>query len=146
MSSELKSRLQADLVGARKARDKFRTLVLSTTLSDVRNREIDLGRPAEDDEVASVLAKAIKQRRDAARQMRDGGREELAEKEATEAEILSAYLPEGLSEDEVRAIVAEVIESGAEQFGAVMGQVMARVRGRFDGKAANRLVREALRQ
>lgn len=146
MSSELKSRLQADLVGARKARDKFRTLVLSTTLSDVRNREIDLGRPAEDDDVASVLAKAIKQRRDAARQMRDGGREELAEKEAAEAEILSAYLPEGLSEDEVRAIVAEVIESGAEQFGAVMGQVMARVRGRFDGKAANRLVREALRQ
>ena len=144
MSSTLKARLQSDLTQARKARDKLKTLVLSTTLADLRNREIELGGDADDDQVARVLSKAIKQRKDAATQMDGGGRPELAEKERAEAEILAAYLPEGLSEDEVRAIIADVIDGGADQFGAVMGQVMGRIRGRFDGKEANRLVREAL--
>jgi uncharacterized protein YqeY len=146
MSSEMKSRLQADLTDARKARDKLRTLVLSTTLADLRYREIEIGGDADDDEVTRVVTKAIKKRKDAATQMAAGGRPELAEKETAEAEILAVYLPEGLSEADVRAIVEEVVAGGADQFGAVMGQVMARIRGRFDGKEANRLVREALGQ
>ncbi len=146
MSSELKRRLQADLTDARKARDKLRTLVLSTTLADLRYREIEIGGDADDDEVTRVLTKAIKKRKDAATQMAAGGRPELAEKETAEGEILSVYLPEGLSEADVRAIVEEVVAGGADQFGAVMGQVMARIGGRFDGKEANRLVREVLGQ
>lgn len=144
MSSALKSRLQADLTEARKAREKLRILVLSTTLADVRNKEIELGRQATDDEVTAVCAGAIKKRKDAAEQMRSGGRDDLADRETVEAQILAAYLPEGLTEEQVRRIVDEVIAGGADQFGAVMGQVMARIRGRFDGKEANRMVREAL--
>lgn len=140
----MKSRLQADLTAARKAREKLRSLVLSTTLADLRYREIELGRQATDDEVAAVLSSAIKKRKDAAEQMRSGGRQDLADRETSEAEMLAAYLPEGLSEEEVRSIIQEVIEGGTDQFGPVMGQVMARIRGRFDGKEANRLVREAL--
>jgi uncharacterized protein YqeY len=144
MSSELKARLQADLIEARKSRDKLRTLVLSTTLSDLRNREIELGTDADDDVVADVVAKAIKRRKDAADQMSAAGRTELADKESVEAEMLQSYLPEGLTEDEVRAIIREVMAGGVRQFGPVMGAVMGRIRGRFDGKDANRLVREEL--
>ena len=144
MSSSLKTRLQTDLVAARKARDKLRTLVLSTTLSELRNREIELGNDAEDSEVASVITKAVKRRKEAAEQMRAGGREELAEKEGREAEILAADLPEGLSEGEVREIVREILADGADEIGPVMGQLMPRLKGRFDGREANRIVREEL--
>lgn len=142
--SELKTRLQNDLSQARKARDRALTLVLSTTLSEIRNKEIDLGRDASDDDVQAVVNKAIKQRKDAADQMRAGGRPELAEKEESEAELLSVYLPEQLADDEVRAMIREIVEGGATEMGRVMGQLMPRIRGKFDGKAANALVREAL--
>jgi uncharacterized protein YqeY len=142
--SELKTRLSADLTEARKARDKVRTVCLSTTLSEVRNREIDTGAEASDEAVLAVVTKAIKQRRDAAEQMRAGGREELAAKEEAEAELLQAYLPEPLSPDEVRGIIREIVDGGASNMGAVMGGLMPRIRGRFDGKEANALVREVM--
>jgi len=144
VASELTSRIRADLNQARKLRDKERTLVLSTILADVRNREIESGGELEDADVVQVLAKAIKQRRDAAEQMRAGGREDLARREDAQADTLQAYLPAGLSEDEVRAMVREIVAGGAAQMGAVMGQLMPRIRGRFDGKEANRIVREEL--
>lgn len=144
MSSDLKSRLQADLNEARKARDRVRTLVLSTTLSEIRNREIEQGGPLEDAELVQVVTRAIKQRKDAAEQMRAGGRPELAAKEEGEGELLSGYLPEGLGEDEVRAIVREEIAAGATELGPLMGKIMPRIRGRFDGKEANRIAREVL--
>ncbi len=145
MASELKSRLQADLNAARKDRDKFRTLVLSTAVSDIRNRELEPPIGEVDDEaVVQVLTRMIKQRRDAADQMRAAGRPELAEQEEAQAAVLQEYLPEAMGEDEVRAIVREIVASGVDQMGQVMGQVMPRIRGRFDGKEANRIVREEL--
>lgn len=144
MSSDLKKRLQSDLNSARKERDKLRTLVISTLLSEVRNREIDSREELDDEGVIAVVSKAIKQRRDASEQMRAADRGELADVEDAQAEVLKGYLPEGLSEDEVRAIVKEVIASGVDQMGPLMGQVMPRIRGRFDGKEANRIVREEL--
>ena len=144
MASQLKSRLQADLNQSRKQRDKERTLVLSTILADLRYREIEDGREASDDVVTQVLGRAIKQRKDAAEQMRAGGREELAVKEDAQAEILTAYLPAGMSEDEVRALVREAIGSGLKEMGPLMASLMPKIRGRFDGKEANRIVREEL--
>ena len=142
--SELKARLSTDLAGSRKARDKEKTLVLSTTLSELRNLEIDQGKESSDEDVLQVIGKAIKQRRDAAEQMREGGRPELAEKEEAQADILKAYLPEQLSAEEVRAIIREIMDGGATAMGPIMGQLVPRIRGRFDGKEANALVREAL--
>ena len=144
MSSPLKDRIQSDLNAARKGRDKLRTLVLSTLLSDIKNKEIDARSDLDDEGVVQVVSKAIKQRRDASEQMRGAGRGELADQEDAQAEVLGEYLPEGLSEDEVRAIVREIIDSGVDQMGPLMGQVMPRIRGRFDGKEANRIVREEL--
>jgi uncharacterized protein YqeY len=142
--SDLKLRLQADLNHARKQRDKARTLVLSTVISDIRNKEIDDRAEADDDGVVQVLTRGIKQRKDAAQQFRDARRDELAEVEEAQAEVLSEYLPEGLSEDEVRALVRQAIAEGADQMGPLMGRIMPEIRGRFDGKEANRIVREEL--
>ena len=144
MSSDLKTRLQSDLNTARKERDKQVVLVLSTALSEIRNKESADGGEVGDDGVIQVLSKGIKQRKDAAEQMRAAGRDELADVEEEQAEVLGRYLPAGLDEAEVRAMIRAAIDGGAEQMGAIMAQIMPRIRGRFDGKEANRLVREEM--
>ena len=140
----LKETLRNDLNAARKERDKLRTTVLTTFLSEIRNREIELGREASDEDVQPLLVTAIKRRREAAEQMRAGGREELAAKEEQESAMLQAYLPPQLSEEEVRAAVRDAIGGGAADLGAVMKAVMPRAKGRFDGRELNRVVREEL--
>jgi len=144
VSSDLKARIQADLNEARRQRDKERTLVLSTILSDMKNRELEAGGPLAGDDAVQVIARAIKQRKDASDQMRAAGRGELAAVEDAQAAVLQGYLPAGLSEDEVRAMVREIVAGGATAMGAVMGQLMPKIRGRFDGKEANRVVKEEL--
>jgi uncharacterized protein YqeY len=144
VSHELKNRLRSDLISARKDRDKLRTLVLSTILADVHNREIELGAELSDDQTVKVLSRGIKQRKDAASQMRAAGRDELASVEEAQLTVLSEYLPEGMSEDEVRALVRAAIEDGVDQMGMLMGRVMPQIGGRYDGKEANRIVREEL--
>jgi len=144
VSSELKSRIQSHLNAARKQRDKHRTLVLSTLLSEIRNKEIDGGRELDDEGVVLVVTRAIKQRKDAAEQMRGADRPELAANEEAQAEVLAEYLPEQLEEAEVREMIRAAIAAGADQMGPLMGRIMPQIRGRFDGKEANRLVREEL--
>ena len=144
MSESLKLRLRNDLNSARKERDKFRTTLYTTFLSEVKNREIELGSEASDPEVQGLLTTAIKRRREAAEQMRLGGREELAEKEDQEALILQGYLPPQLGEAEVRELVRNAVAAGASDLGSVMKAVMPQVKGRFDGKELNRIVRETL--
>lgn len=144
MTSDLRSRIQSDLNEARKQRDKARTLVLSTTLSEIKNREIDQRTGLSEEDLVQVMSRAIKQRREAAEQMRAGGREELAQKEESEATLLASYLPQQLDEVEVRELIRSEIQSGANAIGPLMGKVMPRIRGRFDGKEANRIAREEL--
>lgn len=146
MSGDLKTRLQEDLNAARKQRDRALILVLSTTLSEIQNHEIEVRKPLPEEEVVRVVERAIKQRREAAEQMRAGQREELAAKEESEARVLSGYLPEPLTEAEVRALIQESIAGGADGIGGVMAAVMPRIRGRFEGKKANRIAREELAQ
>jgi uncharacterized protein len=140
----LKERLRADLNTSRKARDKLRTTVLTTFLSEIKNREIEVRHELQDEEIQSLLTTAIKRRREAAEQMRSGSREELAEKEDREASMLQHYLPPQLSEEEVRELVREAIAGGAGDLGAVMKSVMPRVKGKFEGRELNRVVREEL--
>jgi uncharacterized protein len=142
--SGLTERLRADLNSARRERDKLRTLVLTTTLSEIKNRQIELGREPTDEDVLEVVGRAIKKRREAAEQIRAVGRTDLADKEEQEAALLLPYMPEQLSEDVVREMVKEAIEGGANNVGAVMGRIMPKLKGRFDGKETNRIVREEL--
>lgn len=129
---------------ARRARDKARTLLLTTILSDIHNREIELRHELADDEVAEVLTRGIRRRHEAAELMKS--RPELAERELWEAETLQAYLPQALSEDEIRAVVRDAIAHGARTMGAIMGHAMPKVRGRADGKRVNEIAREELQR
>ena len=101
-------------------------------------------RDATDTEVVEVVNRGIKRRKEAAEQMRAGSRVELAEKEEEEVRQLSAYLPEQMAEDDVRALIREAIAGGATAAGPIMGKIAGKIKGRFDGRAANRLVQEEL--
>jgi uncharacterized protein YqeY len=101
----LQQQLRSALTDARKGRDKARTVLLTSILSDIRNREIELRHEADDDTVREVLARGIKQRKESADQMRAGRREDLAKKEEAEVKALSAFLPPPMTEDEVRTLV-----------------------------------------
>lgn len=142
--SDTLGRVRADLVTARKGRDRLRTLVLGTLLSEVRNREIETGEAAGEEEAQRLVGSAIKRRREAAEQMRAAGRDELAEREEEEARLLQSYLPPQLEEDEVRGLVRQAVAGGAGDVGGVMKEVMPRVKGRFEGRELNRLAREEL--
>lgn len=142
--SALIERLRADLNEARRERDKLRTVVLTTTLSEIKNRQIELGREPGDEDVTEVVGRAIKKRREAAEQIRAVGRTDLAEREEQEAALLLPYMPAQLSEAEVRQMVKDAVAGGAANVGAVMGAIMPRVKGRFDGRETNRIVREEL--
>lgn len=142
--SSLKRQLRQELNEARRARERIRTELLTTTLSEIRNREIELNRELADEDAIQVISRAVRQRQEAARQMREGGRTDLAEKEEREAALLQVYLPEALDENEVRQLIRGTISNGADNIGAVMKAVMPKLKGRFDGGEANRIVREEL--
>jgi uncharacterized protein len=142
--SGLADRLRADLNAARRDRDRLRTQLLSMTLAEAKNRQIELGRDLTEADMTDVVAKALKRRREAAEQIRAAGRADLADKEEQEAALLAQYMPAQMSEEEARAIVREAIAGGADNVGAVMSVVMPQLKGRFDGRETNRIVREEL--
>lgn len=151
MAQTLKERIREDLNTARRERDKAVTTLLTTTLADLRYREIELGREATDEEVLDVVGRAIKKRREAAEQMRagagtghGGSAEAAAVREEREAERLSVYMPPPLDDASVRDMVRAAIADGADNVGAVMKAIMPALKGRFDGREANRIVREEL--
>ena len=135
--------VKSDLTGAMKAGEKERVGALRLVLSSLQLA----AKEGEDDEVA-VLRRERKRRLDAAEQYRDGGRADLAEQEEGEAEMIAAYLPAELSDEELQAIVAEAVaESGASEakdMGKAMSIAMPKVGGRADGKRVSAKVREAL--
>lgn len=113
----------------------------------IKNVEIEKGKRESglsDEEIIEILMRAVKQRKDSAAQYIDGGRPELAEKEQKEIEIISAYLPEQLTAEEIVGVVKEVISScgatGSGDMGKVMGQVMAKVKGKADGNLVREMV------
>jgi uncharacterized protein YqeY len=142
--ADLAAKLRAALVAARKSQNKDRTLVLGTILANLKNRELDLKRPATDDEVADVLRKGIKLRREAADQYTKAGRPELADVETAQIGVLEEFLPAAIEPAEIRSAVREAIAGGARDIGRVMGTVLPRFKGRVDGKVVNQIAREEL--
>ena len=142
--ADLLARLQGDLNAARKSQDKAGTLLLSTVLSEVKNKKIELRRDPVDADVIDVLRKSIKRRRESIEMYAKGGRQDLADKEQSEAAALEKYLPAQVSEDELRAAVKQAIAGGATQIGAVMGKVLPQFKGRAEGGVINAIAREEL--
>lgn len=148
----LKQKILEDLKSAMKEGDVEKRDTLRMLDSMIKNTEIEKKKREEglsDEEIQEVVARAIKQRKDAISQYESGGRGDLAEKEKNEVAILSAYMPEQLSEDEVRKIVKEtIIESGAtssSDMGKVMGLSMTKLKGKTDGQVVKRIVEEELK-
>lgn len=140
----LQSRIQSELNAARKAQDKPATLLLGTTLSEVKNREIELKRELSDEDVVEVVRRGIKKRKESIEMYDKAGRAELSAKERTEVALLEKYLPAQANPEDIRAAVRAAIASGANNVGAVMGKVMPQFKGKADGSTINAIVREEL--
>lgn len=150
--SDLKDRLRADLTTAIKARDEVASSTLRMVLTAVTNAEVSgkQARELTDEDVLGVLTSEGKKRREAAEAFDGAGRSEQADKERAEAAVIAGYLPEQLSADEIRALVADAIaESGAAELGmrgmgAVMGVLNPKIKGRADGGVVAAEVRSQL--
>ena len=129
---------------ARKQRDQARTLLLSTILSDIQNREIELKHSPTDDDTAEVLRRGVKRRKEAIEQYEKGKREDLAARERAEVKMLEEFLPAEVSPDDIRAAVRDAIAGGAKEMGPLMAKIMPQFKGRADGKVVNQIVREEL--
>lgn len=146
----LQERIESAMRDAMRAHDQRRTLTLRSAMAVMQNRRIELGRDLTDEDVAVLLDKQAKQRRESLQIFRDAGRESMAENEEAELAIITEFLPEQLSSDELERIVRDAItETGASSpsdMGRVMGRVAPATKGRADGRAVSELVRRLLAQ
>ncbi|WP_151735895.1 GatB/YqeY domain-containing protein ['Paenibacillus yunnanensis' Narsing Rao et al. 2020] len=144
----LSERLNEDMKQAMKSKDKFTLSTIRMVRSTIKYLEIDLKRTLDDSEVLDILSREIKQRKDALQEFETAGRDELAANTKAEIEIISKYLPEQLSEEEIKVIVQQTIqETGASSksdMGKVMSALMPKVKGRADGKLVNQAVQQFL--
>jgi uncharacterized protein YqeY len=140
--------IEGELKEAMKARDAERRDALRLILNALKSSEKELQRPLSEDEELQVLQRERKRRLEAADAFRSGGREEQAESEERELEILEEFMPEPLSEDEIEEIVddaiAEVGATSMADLGRVMADVMPQIAGRADGSQVSQIVREKL--
>ena len=145
----LEEKILDDFKKAMKDKDALKVSTLSFLRSELKNTAIDKRKQALDDaEAITVIKKQIKQRHDSIDKFKQGNRQDLADKESRELEILKLYLPQGVSEEEIRAAVDEVVKtagaSSAQDMGKVMKELLARFAGRADNKLVSELVRERL--
>lgn len=148
MMSDLINKINQDLIGVQKSRDEISTSTLRLLLSDIKNSQIAKGGELTDDEIVAEVVKNAKKRKESIDAFKTAGRGELVEKESAELKVLEKYLPEQLTEEEIEKIVDSVIsESGAVEtgdFSGVMGQVMAKVKGKADGRFVSETVKKKL--
>jgi uncharacterized protein YqeY len=152
VNSEMKQRLHDDMTEALKARDELRKSTLRMALSAVTKAEVagKQARELTDAEIVDVLSAEAKKRRESVVAYREAGREELADKEQAEADILAEYLPEQLTLEEIQALVTEAIEAtgaaelGPRGIGKVMGALQPKVKGKADGSVVSAEVKRQL--
>jgi len=149
-STNIQSRIQTDIATAMKAKDAdtLSTLrMLKAALLEAKTKKAREDTLSADEEI-EVLQRYVKKRRETLEEMKKLGREDLANKEHAEIDVTMRYLPQPVSEDEVRNLVREAVQTtgaaGPKDMGKVMGLVMARVKGRAEGSLVSRLVKEAL--
>lgn len=160
----IKQQLQNDLNMALKEKDQLKRLVLGMLMTAVKNKELmkrqqlsktisdagELEKQSQlmDEEIIGVIGSEVKKRKEAMEQFKTGGRDDLAQKEKSELDILLTYLPEQLSEDGIRAEVQKTISelgaAGIKDMGKVIGAVMAKLKGKADGGAVSKIVKELL--
>ncbi len=146
----LEERIQEDMKAALRAKEKMRLDTLRSLFAQVKDERIKLRpkRDLTDEDVLRVIMSAVKKRKEAIELYQQGGRQDLVEKEQAELEVLQKYLPEQLSEKEIREIIDKTVQqvgaASIKDLGKVMGPVMAQLKGKADGKLVQSLVRETL--
>jgi len=144
----LLKRIDEDLIKALKAKEKDKVTLLRGLKSDIKYKKIEKGDELSDEEVILVLAAAAKRRKDSIEQFTKGNRQDLADKESAELEVIQHYLPKQISKDKLKEIIQDSIKStGADspaKLGLVMKDLMPKVKGQADGKLINQMVRELL--
>jgi uncharacterized protein YqeY len=144
----LQARIQDDMKAAMKGGDKRKLGVIRLLMAAIKQREVDERTELDDTQILAILDKMVKQRRDSITQYEKAERNDLAEQEQYEIEILQEYLPEALSQEEISAMIAEAITAtGAESMrdmGKVMGELKPKLQGRADVGAVSALVKESL--
>lgn len=140
----LQEQLQSDLHQAMRAKDRIRMSVLRMLKSAISYEEIDKKRELDDSAILEIISRQIRQRRESIQIYKDANRQELVDKESQEMEILQAYLPAQLSDDELTALAQDIIQqvgaTGPSDKGRVMGKLMPQVRGKAQGADVNRVV------
>lgn len=156
MATSLKEKIQQELTEAIKKREELKASVLRLLTAAILNKEKEKryklkeekDTPLTDEEVVEVITSEVKKRKEAILEYEKGQRQELADKEKKEAEILQAYLPEQLSEDEIKKIVKEAINQTSakdlKDMGRVMAALMPRIKGRAEGGTVSNIVKELL--
>jgi len=144
----LQEQISAALKDAMRARDEVKMATLRLVLTAIKNREKEARSLLENQEVISVITTQIKQRRESIEQYRQAGREDLAQREESELQILQGYMPEQVSEEEISntldEIIAEVGAVSMKDMGKVMKAAMAKLAGKAEGGAINAMVKEKL--
>lgn len=144
----LKEKIEHDLIESMKAHAEEKLSVLRMLKSAIKNTEIAKQKELEEADILQILQGQIKSRRDSIDLYTKGGRPELAEKEESEIKILAEYLPEQLSEDEIKTIVAKAVTelgaTGMQDMGKVMGKIMPEVRGKADSSLVSQIVKDSL--
>ncbi len=144
----LNERINEDMKLAMKSQDKFKLTVIRTARSAIKNVEIDTRKELSDAEIIDILNREIKMRRDSLQEFEAAGRQDLAEPLTQEIEILLAYVPKQLSEQElteiIQTVIAEVGATSKADVGKVMPQLMPKVKGIADGRLVNQLVQKFL--
>jgi len=144
----LKTEFSEETKQAMRERNVARRDLMRFILAAIKNLEIELQREANDEEILQLLGKQAQQRKDSIESFQAGGRDDLVAKEEAELAIINEYLPEQMSENEIRALVEAVIlevgASGPQDMGKVMGKIMPQVKGRADGRLINQMVRDSL--
>lgn len=142
----LEAKILDDFKKAMKDKDALKVSTLSFLRAELKNAAIDKRKQALDDaEAIVVIKKQIKQRQDSIDKFKQGSRQDLADKESKELEILKLYLPQGASEEEIRAAVEEVIKAAGASSAQDMGKVMKELLAKFSGRADNKLVSEIVK-
>ena len=148
MSMTLKTKLRDALTEALKAGDAQRKMTLRMALASIKNAEVEVRGELDEDIILSLLQKEVKSRQETIEGAKQANRSDLITKAETEIGILSEFLPQPITEEELRVLVKQAIqESGAgsiAEIGQVMGVLMPKIRGKADGKEANQIVRELL--
>jgi uncharacterized protein YqeY len=145
----VQEKIQMQMTEAMRNKDQLRLSVLRMMKSAIKNKEIDKMKPLDDGEALSVLNTLVKQRKDSVDQFRKGGREELAQKEEAEIQIIEEYLPAAASDDDIRkaieAVMQETDASTIKDMGKVMKATLARLAGRnADGSRVSQMVKDKL--